>query len=154
MDGGSYTGPVKYLVKFVRGGLPRPSPRRFASTRETILEAAVRLEVCRRAIPMRLSYGWTEEQALSLPKGSRVRPYPKGIKRGARPGVKLSPLTRKELVILRCLADDFTPRQIHEGGLCVSLHSLHQQMDRMRLKLNAFTTAGMVAKAVRDGIVY
>lgn len=153
MDGGVYNGPVKYLVKFVRGGQPRPSPRRFSSTRETVLEAAARIRVSKRAIAMRLQYGWTEEQALSLPKGTWVRHPRKGVRRGARPGVKLSPLTRKELVILRCLANDYTPKAIHEGGFCVSLQAVHQQMDRMRLKMNVFTTAGMVGKAVSEGIV-
>lgn len=141
-------------ARFHRGGLPARPPKRFASTHETALEAAKRLGISSDAIRQRLRYGWTEEQALTLPKGAWHRLYPKNsMPKGARPGVKLSPLTRVDLVVLRCLADGITPRKIYESGLTVSLHALYLRMDRMRLKLNAFTTAEMVAVALRRGFI-
>lgn len=104
---------------------------------------------------MRFAYGWSEEQALSLPKGSHVRKIglPKGYRSGARPGVRLSPLTQLEIEILHLLSVGVTPRQLAEHGLGVNLRAVHSRMDRMRLKLDAFTTWEMTAEGVRRGLI-
>lgn len=143
--------------RFVRGGLPGPgrTPRRFASTGETLCEAAKRLGVAGNTILQRLSHGWSEQQALTLPKGSSVktRGIPKGQLLGARPGVKLSPLTERETAIVQLLSEGFKPRELYESGFGVSLHALHSHIGRMQLKLDAFNTTHLASEALRKGFI-
>lgn len=141
-------------ARFFRGGLPHP-PKRFISTGETVAEAAARIGVKCNTIRMRLRYGWTEGDALSLPPRPGHRPYPraKGKRRGARPGVKHGPINKMDVTILGLLAEGFTLREIFEAGLAVSLHALQMRVDRIRFKLDAFTTAQMMVLAVKRGLI-
>lgn len=104
---------------------------------------------------MRLSrYGWTEAQALT--NGRYVLPRPRAKERSSRvprPGAKTRPVTNLELSTLRLLAEGETPRQIVARGLALNLHALHRRIDRLRLKLGALTTAELMVRAVRAGLV-
>lgn len=148
------SGPRFDISRYSRGGLAHPPPRRFASTGETISEAAARLGICTGAIRQRLAYGWTEEQALSVPRRGHVRPqgWPTGRRHGARPGVKLMPLTPLETNTLQMLAEGFKPREILRKG--EKLHALYVRLQRMRVKLDAFTTWHMIAIGLQRGIIH
>lgn len=69
----------------------------------------------------------------------------------ARPGVKLTPLTKLELATLQALADDLEPEALAVNGY--SLRAVWARMHRMRLKLGAFRTPGMVAIGIRRGLI-
>lgn len=116
-------------------------------------EVTARLGLSESSVRQRFSYGWNEQQALTLPKGSYVRRRPKGIQLGARPGVKLSPLTKRETDIVQLLSEGFTPRQLYEHGFGVSLHALHTHIQRLQLKLDAFNTTHLACEALRKGLI-
>jgi hypothetical protein len=71
-------------------------------------------------------------------------------KGSARPGVKRNPLTKRELAILQMTADGFTPKELAGTGPVQRIWRVHE---RVRLKLDAFTTANMVAIAFRKGML-
>ena len=76
---------------------------------------------------------------------------PKGIKRPNGPGVQRNPLTQLELNTLQMLSEGFKPRELVRS--CENYHTVQARMHRMRLKLDAFTTAHMVAIGLKKGLI-
>lgn len=76
---------------------------------------------------------------------------PKGIKRPNGPGVQRNPLTQLELNTLQMLSEGFKPKQLLRPG--ETAHQVWLRMDRMKLKLDAFTTAHMIAIGIKKGLI-
>jgi DNA-binding CsgD family transcriptional regulator len=121
------------------------------SNGETVREAAARLGLTLSTIGMRLRYGWTEEEALSTPRGVVIHPRSKGTRGGARPGVKLTPLTPLEVSTLQMLSEGIPAKELRRNG--TTRRAVYSRLDRMRLKLGVFTTAEMVAEGFRKGLI-
>jgi hypothetical protein len=65
--------------------------------------------------------------------------------------VRYGPLTPLEIKTLQALADDLEPKHLTADGS--TYRAVQGRLYRMRLKMNVFTTHGMVAKALKDRIV-
>jgi DNA-binding NarL/FixJ family response regulator len=63
-----------------------------------------------------------------------------------------SVITRREVEILRLIADEHTNPEIAEK-LCISLHTVENHRNRILQKLGVKNTAGLIRKAIEQGLI-
>jgi DNA-binding NarL/FixJ family response regulator len=68
-------------------------------------------------------------------------------------GVKYGPLTSVELGTLQALAEGMTPKQIAAETKIKNARTVWKRMERIRLKLGAFTRYEMMVVATKRGII-
>jgi DNA-binding NarL/FixJ family response regulator len=61
-------------------------------------------------------------------------------------------ITRREVEILRLIADEHTNPEIAEK-LCISLHTVENHRNRILQKLGVKNTAGLIRKAIEQGLI-
>src|ERR1044072_1935349 len=61
-------------------------------------------------------------------------------------------ITRREVEILRLIADEHTNPEIAEK-LCISLHTVENHRNRILQKLGVQNTAGLIRKAIEQGLI-
>jgi ATP/maltotriose-dependent transcriptional regulator MalT len=80
------------------------------------------------------------------------RGRPKSRAAAPAAGASDTPLTQREMEVLRLVARGLSEREVADR-LFISQHTAHRHLSNIRLKLNASTQAAAVAHAARSGLI-